>query len=170
MAAWTSDELARIGTADELQIAPLRDDGTPRTPVPIWVVRDGDDLYIRSYRGSEAPGTGPPEPATTPTSPRAASTRTSPCPRRPRWIPPTPPEHLRRVLALTGLNCLFPAFDSVNEAVTGRQPYGPRTSSWDYRWGKGSAAEAASAARAGPARRHTNCYPASPTSRSSPKP
>ncbi|GAB3968160.1 DUF2255 family protein [Actinoallomurus acanthiterrae] len=53
MTAWTSDELARIGTADELRIAPVRDDGTPRTPVPIWVVRDGDDLYIRSYRGNE---------------------------------------------------------------------------------------------------------------------
>src|SRR5262249_49475673 len=32
-------------------IAPLRGDGTPRTPVPIWVVRDGDDLYVRSHRG-----------------------------------------------------------------------------------------------------------------------
>ncbi len=53
MASWTSDELARIGGAEELQIAPVRDDGTPRTPVPIWVVRDGDDLYIRSYRGSD---------------------------------------------------------------------------------------------------------------------
>ncbi|MFI6742818.1 DUF2255 family protein [Nonomuraea sp. NPDC050451] len=53
MASWTSDELTRIGTADELQIAPVRDDGTPRTPVPIWIVRDGDDLYIRSYRGTD---------------------------------------------------------------------------------------------------------------------
>ncbi|MEV4109928.1 DUF2255 family protein [Nonomuraea sp. NPDC049695] len=53
MASWTSDELDRIGTADELQIAPVRNDGTPRTPVPIWVVRDGDHLYIRSYRGSD---------------------------------------------------------------------------------------------------------------------
>ncbi|MEQ4724206.1 DUF2255 family protein [Nonomuraea sp. B19D2] len=53
MASWTSDELARIGTEDELRIAPVRDDGTPRTPVPIWVVRDGDNLYIRSYRGGD---------------------------------------------------------------------------------------------------------------------
>ncbi|MFG6201511.1 DUF2255 family protein [Nonomuraea sp. JJY05] len=53
MASWTSDELSRIGTADELRIAPVRDDGTPRTPVPIWIVRDGDDLYIRSYRGPD---------------------------------------------------------------------------------------------------------------------
>jgi hypothetical protein len=51
MTTWTSDELDRIATADELRIAPLRGDGTPRSPVPIWVVRDGDDLYVRSYRG-----------------------------------------------------------------------------------------------------------------------
>ena len=52
MAAWTSDELAKIGAADELDIAPLRPDGTLRHPVTIWVVRHGDDLYVRSYRGS----------------------------------------------------------------------------------------------------------------------
>ncbi|MBW7883328.1 MAG: DUF2255 family protein [Caldilineaceae bacterium] len=51
MATWTSDELNKIGTADELEIAPLRRDGTLRSPVTIWVVRVGDDLYIRSYRG-----------------------------------------------------------------------------------------------------------------------
>jgi hypothetical protein len=51
MTTWTSDELTRIGAADELQIAPLRRDGTLRNPVTIWVVRHGDDLYVRSYRG-----------------------------------------------------------------------------------------------------------------------
>ncbi|UED82931.1 DUF2255 family protein [Streptomyces profundus] len=51
MATWTSDELDTIGTADELEIAPLRDDGTPHGPVTIWVVRHGDDLFVRSYRG-----------------------------------------------------------------------------------------------------------------------
>jgi hypothetical protein len=54
MAAWTNDELTRIGAAEELEIAPLRRDGTPRTPVPIWVVRYGDDLYIRSVNGRTA--------------------------------------------------------------------------------------------------------------------
>ncbi|MER6976440.1 DUF2255 family protein [Streptomyces carpinensis] len=52
MTHWTKNELARIGQADELEMAPLRSDGTARKPVPIWVVRDGDDLYVRSYRGS----------------------------------------------------------------------------------------------------------------------
>jgi hypothetical protein len=51
---WTDEELGRIGNADELRIAPLRRDGTPRTPVTIWVVRHGADLYVRSYRGDGA--------------------------------------------------------------------------------------------------------------------
>jgi hypothetical protein len=51
MTPWTSDELNKIGTAEELEIATLRRDGTLRNPVTIWVVRLGDDLYVRSYRG-----------------------------------------------------------------------------------------------------------------------
>ncbi len=48
---WTRDELARIATADELRVAPRRADGTLRDPVTVWVVRQDDDLYVRSYRG-----------------------------------------------------------------------------------------------------------------------
>ena len=51
MTTWTSDELNKIGTAEELQIASLRGDGTLRKPVTIWVVRLGDDLYVRSVYG-----------------------------------------------------------------------------------------------------------------------
>jgi len=51
MAEWPSDELSRIGAADEVQIEALRNDGTLRRPVTIWVVRHGDDLYVRSVRG-----------------------------------------------------------------------------------------------------------------------
>ena len=51
MGAWTSDELDRIGAAEELELASVRRDGTLRDPVTIWVVRDGDDLYVRSWRG-----------------------------------------------------------------------------------------------------------------------
>lgn len=54
MIAWTSDELNKIGTADELEIAPLRRDGTLRNPVTIWVVRLGDELYVRSVNGRTA--------------------------------------------------------------------------------------------------------------------
>ena len=51
MTTWTDRELDRIGKAEELQIAPLRRDGTRQNPVTIWVVRVGDDLYVRSYKG-----------------------------------------------------------------------------------------------------------------------
>jgi hypothetical protein len=51
MAAWTSDELDKIAAADELELASAKRDGTLRKPVTIWVVRHGDDLYVRSWRG-----------------------------------------------------------------------------------------------------------------------
>ena len=52
MSEWTSDELERLGAAEELRLAPRRRDGSLRTPVTIWVVRVGDGLYVRSWRGS----------------------------------------------------------------------------------------------------------------------
>jgi hypothetical protein len=48
MSKWTSDELTRIGSAEELQIAPRGRDGTLRKPVTVWVVPAGDSLYVRS--------------------------------------------------------------------------------------------------------------------------
>jgi hypothetical protein len=51
MSGWTADELARIGKADELQITSRRRDGSLRPYVTIWVVRSGDDLYVRSAYG-----------------------------------------------------------------------------------------------------------------------
>jgi hypothetical protein len=55
MTTWTSDELSRIGGAEELQIASLRPDGTIRPYVTIWVVRAGDNLYVRSAYGTTNP-------------------------------------------------------------------------------------------------------------------
>jgi hypothetical protein len=49
--AWTADELARIEGATELRLASRRSDGTPRPFVTIWVVRAGDDVYVRSAYG-----------------------------------------------------------------------------------------------------------------------
>jgi hypothetical protein len=54
MTNWTPGELGAIGAADELGIAALRPDGTLRPYTTIWVVRVGDGLYIRSYRGQDA--------------------------------------------------------------------------------------------------------------------
>jgi hypothetical protein len=51
MAAWADDELARIEAAEELEIAPRKRDETLRRPVPIWVVRADDDLYVRAAYG-----------------------------------------------------------------------------------------------------------------------
>jgi hypothetical protein len=55
MAAWTSDDLARIGGAEELQLASTRPDGTLRSGVTMWVVQAGDALYVRSAHGATNP-------------------------------------------------------------------------------------------------------------------
>ena len=53
MTAWTDGDLAAIGGAGELRIAPLRPDGTLQRPRIIWVVRHGDELYVRSVNGPD---------------------------------------------------------------------------------------------------------------------
>jgi hypothetical protein len=55
MTTWTNDELTRIGEAQELQLASARPDGTLRPYVTMWVVRGGDELYVRSAYGSSNP-------------------------------------------------------------------------------------------------------------------
>lgn len=54
MAAWTSDELDTIGAAEELDLASVRRDGTLRRPVTMWVVRQGNEIYVRSVNGRES--------------------------------------------------------------------------------------------------------------------
>ncbi len=54
MMQWTSDQLDKVGRSEELQIASVRRDGTLGKPVTTWVVRNGDDLYVRSVRGRDA--------------------------------------------------------------------------------------------------------------------
>jgi hypothetical protein len=54
-AGWAADELTRIGDATELQVASRRSDGSLRPFVTIWVVRLGDDLYVRSAYGTDNP-------------------------------------------------------------------------------------------------------------------
>jgi len=55
MTTWASDELKKIEKADELNLSSLRQDGTYRNQVIIWVVRVGDDLYIRAVKGRTSP-------------------------------------------------------------------------------------------------------------------
>lgn len=52
MTTWTPQELTRLATADELRITTTGKDG-PRTPVPIWVVCVGEEVYVRSWRGRD---------------------------------------------------------------------------------------------------------------------
>jgi hypothetical protein len=51
MPGWNPAELAKIGQAEELELASQRRDGSLRNPVTMWVVRDGDELYVRSMHG-----------------------------------------------------------------------------------------------------------------------
>ena len=53
MAAWTADDLDRIGSATELDVASRRADGSFSPYVTIWGVRSGDDIYLRSAHGPE---------------------------------------------------------------------------------------------------------------------
>jgi hypothetical protein len=55
MTRWTDEELRRVGEAQELQLASARRDGTLRRYVTMWVVRVGDDLYVRSAYGPKNP-------------------------------------------------------------------------------------------------------------------
>jgi hypothetical protein len=52
---WTLDELTQLGAAEELQIASRRPDGTLRPSVTIWVVRVGNDVFVRSAYGASNP-------------------------------------------------------------------------------------------------------------------
>jgi len=51
MNEWSPAELDTIAAADELAIASSRPDGTTEPYTTVWVVRVGNDLYVRSYRG-----------------------------------------------------------------------------------------------------------------------
>ena len=52
--AWTSDELARVGDAEQLIVEPLVADGRTGKPVPIWVVRAG---YVQPMVTAQARAT-----------------------------------------------------------------------------------------------------------------
>jgi hypothetical protein len=52
MMEWPTDELKAIAEADDLHIAPLRDDGrTYGTPTWIWSVAVNGGLYVRAWNG-----------------------------------------------------------------------------------------------------------------------
>jgi hypothetical protein len=54
MTTWTPEELTTIGAADEVAVVTRRGDDTLDRPVTIWMVRLGDDLYVRSVNGRDS--------------------------------------------------------------------------------------------------------------------
>jgi hypothetical protein len=55
MAQWPVDELAKIAAADDLHIAPFREDGsTYGTPTWVWSVVVNGELYVRAYNGPQS--------------------------------------------------------------------------------------------------------------------
>jgi hypothetical protein len=53
--AWSGDDLRKIAAADDLHIAPFREDGvTYGTPTWIWSVAVDDALYVRGYNGTKS--------------------------------------------------------------------------------------------------------------------
>lgn len=55
MTEWPKEELRKIASADDLHIAPFREDGvTYGTPTWIWSVAVGDVLFVRAYNGTSS--------------------------------------------------------------------------------------------------------------------
>ena len=54
MNTWTRDELDRFGAAEEIEITPVGGDDALRRAITIWMVRLGDNLYVRSAYGRSA--------------------------------------------------------------------------------------------------------------------
>ena len=53
--SWQKNELRKIAGADDLHVAPFRDDGeTYGTPTWIWSVAVDDSLYVRAYNGKSS--------------------------------------------------------------------------------------------------------------------
>jgi hypothetical protein len=55
MMTWPKDELRKIAAADDLHVAPFREDGaTYGTPTWIWSVAVDGALYVRGYNGQNS--------------------------------------------------------------------------------------------------------------------
>ncbi len=54
MSDWSSQALRSLASAEEVHLATRRSDGTLRSPRVIWVVTDGQRVFIRSTNGPGA--------------------------------------------------------------------------------------------------------------------
>lgn len=53
MSAWSQDDLDRLGGASEVEVSLARWDGTLSRARTVWIVRVGDQLYLRSVNGPD---------------------------------------------------------------------------------------------------------------------
>ena len=54
MADWTVEQAAQIAAPEEVQVITGRRDGSLRRPTTIWIVGDGDRVFVRSTNGRTA--------------------------------------------------------------------------------------------------------------------
>src|SRR3954447_4696735 len=54
MAVWTPEQVGEIASPQEVQVITRRRDGSLRAPTTIWIVGDGDRLFVRSTNGRTA--------------------------------------------------------------------------------------------------------------------
>jgi hypothetical protein len=53
VSAWSQDDLDRLGGASEVEVSSARWDGTLSRARTVWIVRVGDQLYLRSVNGPD---------------------------------------------------------------------------------------------------------------------
>ena len=54
MTSWSQDDLDRLGGAGEVEVSSVRRDGSLSRTRTVWIVRVGDQLYLRSVNGPDA--------------------------------------------------------------------------------------------------------------------
>jgi hypothetical protein len=53
VSAWSQDDLDRLGAAGEVEVSSVRRDGSLSRTRTVWIVRVGDQLYLRSVNGPD---------------------------------------------------------------------------------------------------------------------
>jgi len=52
--SWSQDDLGRFGGAGEVEVSSVRRDGSLSRTRTVWIVRVGDQVYLRSVNGPDA--------------------------------------------------------------------------------------------------------------------
>ncbi|MGO8726417.1 MAG: DUF2255 family protein [Streptosporangiaceae bacterium] len=54
MSTWSQEDLGLLGGAGEVEVSSVRRDGSLSRARTVWIVRVGDELYLRSVNGPDA--------------------------------------------------------------------------------------------------------------------